>query len=144
MNGKPVAGAIKGGSYVTLNNNWNKGSVVEINFPIELKLAEASEHATKPQGTDDIYRVNWLALVRGPLVYATHGLINGEDREKNFELSTKDGLNLFKPVVYKGLPAPGYALTIKGQKPLLFLPYYEAGGRVPGTWRLTWIQNKIN
>jgi DUF1680 family protein len=144
LNGKSVTEVIKAGSYVTLNSNWNKESVVEINFPIELKLAEASEYATKPQGTDDIYRINWLALVRGPLVYATHGLINGEDREKNFDLSAKDGLNLFKPVIYKGLPAPGYEVTIKGQKPLLFLPYCEAGGRTPGTWRLTWIQNKID
>lgn len=144
LNGKPVTGEIKAGSYYTLNAIWNKETVVEINFPMQLKLAEASEYAIKPQGTEDIYRVNWLALVRGPLVYATHGLINGEDREKNFGLSVKDGLQSFKPVKYKTLGAPAYELTVKGQKPLLFLPYYQAGGRTPGTWRLTWIQNKID
>lgn len=142
LDGKRVSGDVKAGTYHTLTSTWNRESVIEINFPMQLKLAEASEHAIKPQGTEDIYRVNWVALVRGPLVYATHGLINGEDREKNFKLSAKNDVNLFKPVKYKALT--GYELKMPGQKPLLFLPYYEAGGRTPGTWRLTWIQNKID
>lgn len=142
LNGKAVSGDIKPGTYFKVNNNWSKDNMVEINFPIQIKFTEASEYAIKPQGTEDIYRVNWMALIRGPLVYATNGLINGVDREKNFRLSAKDGVNFLKPVNNKGLPA--YELTLAGQKPLLFLPYYEAGGRIPGAWRLTWIQNKID
>ncbi len=145
MNGRMVTGEIKAGAYYTLNSTWDKESVVEINFPIELKLVEQSEFAIVPQGTADIYRVNWLALTRGPLVYATNGLINSEDREKTFHLSAKTATNLFKPAnSASGFDGQGYELKVDGVKPLLFLPFYEAGGRVAGTWRLTWIQNKID
>jgi uncharacterized protein len=144
VNGKPVVGEIKAGSYYTVNGSWKRESIVDINFPIEPKVIQQSEFAIVPQGTADIYRVNWLALVRGPLVYATNGLINGEDREKNFGLAPKDAVRSFKPVTPVDGKSPAYQLTKAGEKPLLFLPYYEAGGRTAGTWRLTWIQNKIN
>lgn len=145
IGGEAVTGEIKTGSYYTLIGTWGKENVIEINFPIELKLVEQSEFAIVPQGTADIYRVHWLALTRGPLVYAANGLINGEDREKTFHLSMKDGVKLFKPVnLISGVPGQGYELTVTGVKPLLFLPFYEAGGRRPGAWRLAWIQNEID
>jgi hypothetical protein len=31
-----------------------------------------------------------------------------------------------------------------GEKPVIFRPFYEAGGREAGTWRLTWMQNGID
>lgn len=145
LNGKPVNGIVTPGAYYTLTNSWSKSDEVEINFPIRLKLMEQSEFAIVPQGTADIYRVKWVAVTRGPLVYATNGLINGEDREKNFHLAVNDAQRLFKPVSkVNGIAATGYELKTAGNKPLLFLPFYEAGGRVPGTWRLTWIQNDIH
>jgi len=145
VDGKAVSETINPGSYYTLNNSWGSSNVVEINFPIKLKLAEQSEFAIVPQGTTDIYRVKWMAVTRGPLVYATNGLINGEDREKNFHLPVKDAERLFLPVSsVTGTKAHGYELKAPGNKPLVFLPYYEAGEKAPGTWRLTWIQNDIN
>ena len=145
VDGMPVRDAIQPGSYYTLNNAWGPSNVVEISFPIQLKLVEQSEFAIVPQGTTDIYRVKWMALTRGPLVYATNGLINGEDREKNFHLPVKDAGRLFSPVSsIAGTKSHGYELKAPGNKPLVFLPYYEAGERAPGTWRLTWIQNEIN
>jgi uncharacterized protein len=145
LDGKTVNGDVKAGSYFSLNTKWGKSNIVEISFPIELKLLEHSEFATAPQGTADIYRVNWLAVTRGPLVYATNGLINGEDREKAFHVSAKDALGLFKPIhSTAGVEGQSYQMMTPGMLPLQFLPYYEAGGRTPHTWRLTWIQNTIN
>jgi len=145
VDGKPVQETPSAGSYYTLNYSWGSSNVVEINFPIALKIKEQSEFAIAPQGTADIYRVKWLALTRGPLVYATNGLINGEDREKNFHLPIKDADRLFTPVNnVAGMTGLGYELKTSGNKPLVFLPYYEAGKRIPGTWRLTWIQNEID
>jgi DUF1680 family protein len=145
LNGKAVNDDVKAGTYYTLNTYWEKSNIVEINFPIEIKLVEHSEFATAPQGTADIYRINWLALTSGPLVYATNGLINGEDREKTLHLFEKDTKSLFKPAgAIHGVAGQGYHLSVPGIKPLLFLPYYEAGGRTSGAWRLTWIQNKID
>jgi hypothetical protein len=79
------------------------------------------------------------------LVYATNGLINGQDREKNFRFQNKDANKLFKPVSSpSGMNGQAYELKVQTNKPLLFVPFYEAGGRVAGSWRLTWIQNEID
>ena len=145
VNGKTFTEGINAGSYYALNNSWSTSNEVEIAFPIRLKMIEQSEFAIVPQGTTDIYRVKWLALTRGPLVYATNGLINGEDREKNFHLSSKDLERLFTPVRNVAVKTgQRYELKVPGNKPLVFLPYYEAGEKAPGTWRLTWIQNDID
>jgi DUF1680 family protein len=145
VNGKPVSGEIKSGTYYMLNQDWDKETVIDINFPISLKLVQKPEFATVPQGTNDIYRVNWVALQRGPLVYACSGLINGEDREKNLELSSMDAGHLFKPLPDSGQwSGPAYQLAMEGNKPLVFLPYYEADRRELGGWRLTWLQSSID
>jgi len=146
VNGKPVNAAdIHSGTYYTLDRAWEKESVVEINFPLPLRVLQQSEAAIMPQGTADLYRVNWFALARGPLVYASDGLINGKDREMNFHLPAADAESGFKPVAAAAASgAPAYQFTAPGSTPLLFLPFYQAGGREAGTWRLTWMQNGID
>lgn len=146
VNGQPVnAQDIKSGDYYMLSREWERGTVVEINFPLPLRLVQQAEYAIMPQGTADLYRVGWFALARGPLVYASDGLINGRDREMNFSLSSKDPQQLFKPAgTGSGNGAPAYRFTAAGVKPLLFRPFYEAGGRTAGTWRLTWMQSSID
>jgi uncharacterized protein len=144
VDGKQVTEPVVPGSYFVLQQKWGKQSNVEINFPFDLKMVEKAEHATIPQGTADIYRVNWFALTRGPLVYASNGLINGGDREKNFHLPVKEASQLFKPASFTGTTGPVYELSIPNEKPVTFLPYYEAGGRNLEGWRLTWMQFKID
>ena len=145
IDGKPLEQQVVAGSYLTINHNWGKKNTIEILLPMELKLVEKAEHAVIPQGTDDIYRVNWFALRRGPLVYATNGLINGMDRERNFILPGKDASQVFKPVAaVPGFKGQAYQLTLPVEKPLIFLPYFEAGGRDSTGWRLTWLQQKID
>jgi uncharacterized protein len=145
VNGRPVEETIQAGTYYTLNHSWDRSTSIEINFPIQLKLLRQSEFAIVPQGTADIYRVKWLALTRGPLVYASRGLINGEDREKNFVVPAKNAESMFKPAPsLAGISGPIYELKAPGVKPLAFLPFYEASDRVPGRWRLTWIENEID
>jgi len=136
---------IHSGTYCTLIRDWKKGDVVDINFPLPLRMIQQSEFAVMPQGKEDIYKVNWMALARGPLVYASNGLINGRDRETNFHLLSEKADEFFKPVAVadKG-DGQAYRFAAPGIKPLLFLPFYEAGGRAGGTWRLTWIQREID
>lgn len=136
---------IHSGEYYTLTRDWEGESTVEINFPLSLRIVQQAEFAIMPQGKDDLYRVNWFALARGPLVYASDGLINGKDREMNFHLPAGNTERLFKPVASAN-KAGGqiYRLAAPGEKPLLFQPFYEAGGRQAGTWRLTWIQRAID
>lgn len=146
INGKLVdSGEIVTGEFFSVQRVWNKGDKIEIHFPIELKVSRKLEYVNAPQGGKAIYQVEWFFLARGPLVYACKGLINGQDREKTFLLPEKGQEAYFIPVVVpSGFHGPAYELKLPGQNPLLFLPYYEAGGKEPGAWRLTWIQRKID
>ena len=73
-------------------------------------------------------RREFVGITRGPLVYAT-GLIDGFKSEET---------------VVPGAVRPGEAdsvmLEAAGRAPISFEPYYRAGGRRDGAWRLTWLQ----
>lgn len=136
---------IHSGTYYAVHAAWEKGSVVDIEFSMPLRVVQRAEYATMPQGTADLYRVQWFALARGPLVYATQGLIDGKDRERNINLPLSGITSRFTPVnTGRKEEAQAYQFTIPGAQPLLFLPFYEAGGRESGTWRLTWLQNAVD
>jgi DUF1680 family protein len=78
----------------------------------------------------EVLRHDHVALTRGPLVYAT-GLIDG-----------------FKPVETVRLGADAATaqdgdtllLSPRDRPPIPFEPYYRAGGRHHGAWRLTWLR----
>ncbi len=143
VNGRAVNGADKKpNEFYTLNNNWEKETVVEIYFPMPLRVVEKQEFAIAPQNTTDIYRVGWVAIMRGPLVYSAKGLINGIDREKNVAISPKNLVAHFKELPSKTY-APAYELKVDGIKTLVFVPYYEADDRKEGNWRLTFLQTNI-
>lgn len=146
INGEEVdCSGFKSGTYFRMDREWKNGDRVEIEFPMELRTTEHPEFVTAPQSRKDIYRVRWFALSRGPLVYAANGLIDETDREGVFPMSGQDPEQLFEPVeAPEGTRGPAYELDVRDRDPLLFLPYYEAGGRSDGTWRLTWIQESIN
>lgn len=146
VNGQPVNGKeISSGTYYTLNREWDKETVVNIDFPMPLRVMQQAEYATMPQGTADIYRVKWFAVARGPLVYASDGLIDGKDRERNFSLAKQQIASAFIPVKPNDdSKAAVYRFNAPGLQPLLFRPFYEAGGREQGKWRLTWFQNEVD
>ncbi|HWB91198.1 MAG TPA: beta-L-arabinofuranosidase domain-containing protein [Puia sp.] len=140
VNGKMAdTSGLRAGSYYTLEREWKKGDVVEISLPMPLRVEQRHEAAVMPQGKDDLYRVDWFAFARGPLVYASDGLIDGRDREMNFKLAAGDISH------YVGSDgADSLRFSPPGEKPVIFRPFYEAGGREAGTWRLTWMQNGID
>ncbi len=146
INGEPVDPAkIISGEFFRIQKIWEENDKIEINFPTELKVYQKLENIHTPQGGKSISAIEWFYLARGPLVYACHGLINRQNRENVVPLPEKNKEGCFVPVT---APAeshgPAYELRLAGRDPLLFLPYYEAGGREPGSWRLTWIQHKID
>jgi hypothetical protein len=145
VNEKPVnTGKLKSGEFFSIRRAWKKDDKIEIDFPVELKVHQKQEYTSAPQGGKSIYSTEWFCLTRGPLVFASSGLINGRDREKTFLLPENNRETTFVPVaVPTGFQGPAYKLKLPGQEAQLFLPYYEAGGRKPGSWRLTWIQRKI-
>ena len=146
INGEQIDPAkITSGKFFCIQRAWRKNDKIEINFPVELKIHQKLEIIHAPQGGKSISEVKWFYLARGPLVYACHGLINGQNRENVIPLPEENREACFVPVAAPaGSHGPAYELRLSGQNPLLFLPFYEAGGREPGSWRLTWIQQTID
>ncbi len=145
INEKPIdTGKLVSGDFFTIRQNWKRNDKIEINFPVELKVHQKQEYTNAPQGGKSIYSTEWFCLTRGPLVYSCNGLINGRDREKTFLLPEKNKEACFIPVAApSGFHGSAYELKLPGQEAQIFLPYYEAGDRNSGSWRLTWIQHKI-
>lgn len=120
------------GSYVRIEVSGR----VTLNLPMIPKLHQAAsanvQESLAPDGTpvaQEVLRHDYVALSRGPLVYAT-GLIDG-----------------FKPEETVRLPADavtGDAATLtlhpRDRAAISFEPYYRVGERRDGVWRLTWLR----
>ncbi|HEY5799558.1 MAG TPA: beta-L-arabinofuranosidase domain-containing protein, partial [Burkholderiaceae bacterium] len=146
VNGVPVTGEIVPGAYLDIAYNWCDGDVVAIDLPMQPQLhhqiSQNTQESLAPDGSpvrQQVMRYDYCAITRGPLVYAT-GLIDGFKTEETIRLpaAPNDALELLdRPDGYEGR---AIRLHLGSRPPLDFLPYFEAGGRVDGSWRLTWLQ----
>ncbi|RAN82958.1 hypothetical protein B5P43_02570 [Bacillus sp. SRB_336] len=140
------AGAAVPGQYATIEREWQDGDEVVARFPMRPVLHRAVnrnvQESLAPDGSavrQQVLRFDYAAVTCGPLVYAT-GLIDGFKIEETLRLpDAAQGTWLrLLPAQDDGVPRieldPGY------RPPLVFTPYFGAGGRVDGSWRLTWMQ----
>jgi DUF1680 family protein len=135
------------GRYVAIEREWRDGDEVALHFPMSVRLHRAVnrnvQESRAPDGEpvrQQVLRFDYLSLTRGPLVYAT-GLIDGFKIEETLRLPSSDPtdwLTVLPPA--EGDDAPRIELRPGYRAPLHFEPYYRAGGRVDGAWRLTWLQ----
>lgn len=133
---------VAGGGYVEIKRKWGEKDQVVLEFPMKLRLHKKSER--EQYRGKDIYRIDWMALTRGPLLYAISGLIDGTEREEVLKLPDEEPEGMFREIQSpSGASGQAFQLTLPDRAPILFLPYYEAGGRSAGKWRLTWFQVKI-
>jgi DUF1680 family protein len=124
---------LQAGSYARIE----MAGTVRLSLPMPARLHRRSagnvQVSLAPDGSQieqEVLRHDYVALSRGPLAYAT-GLIDG-----------------FKPIETVRLtadPASDQAggnmlLTPRDREPIMFEPYYRAGGRRDGAWRLTWLR----
>ena len=131
------AGAAAPGTYVRLSRRWKRGDVVTLHLPMRVKLHQKSQ-ITHEKHTE-VVRLDYVALTRGPLVYAT-GLIDGYKRDETVPLPRQNPRQqVVPPATPAGFNGPAVGLSLPGRSPLVFLPYYEAGGREDGAWRITWL-----
>jgi DUF1680 family protein len=138
---EPVAAAA--GAYLKLERDWHDGDTVVLELPMPPRLVRRAnrnvQESRAPDGSlvqqtvlDDAY----VAVVRGPLVYAT-GLIDGYRTQETIQLSG-DGADTLR-VEQRAGRAPLVHLAAAGRAPIAFEPYYLAGGRVDGGWRMVWL-----
>jgi DUF1680 family protein len=147
VNGVPVAGRIEAGAYLDLPHTWHDGDVVALDFPmapqLHRQISQNTQESLAPDGSpvrQQVMRYDYCAITRGPLVYAT-GLIDGYKTEETLRLPPEiDGATLELLDRAEGSLGRVIRLHPLRRPPLDFLPYFEAGGREDGTWRLTWMQ----
>jgi DUF1680 family protein len=132
------------GTYCTIDRLWRRGDRVVLSLPMLPVLQRRSnrnvQESRAPDGAaihQEVLRRDYVAVTRGPLVYATT-LIDGFKTDETVRLPTNaDGCLHVVP----GAPgdAPSIEMTLGYRSALLFEPYFRAGGRVHGAWRLTWL-----
>lgn len=130
---KHTGEALTPGTYARIETTSSVVIIMPMPPRLHRRTAQNVQQSFAPDGSlveQEVLRHSYTAIIRGPLVYATC-LVDG-----------------YKPVETVRLPAD--ALTAKedqrivlsplGRSPITFEPYYRAGGRKHGSWRLTWLR----
>jgi DUF1680 family protein len=124
------------GSYTRVERDWEPGDVITLELPMPVTVHRAVQRNVQESlapgnvpVAQEVMRYDFVALTRGPLVYAT-GLVDGFKRGET--------------VRFAGAPAAvadGETIRLEpeGRAPIVFEPWYRAGGRRDGAWRLTWL-----
>lgn len=132
------------GRYASISRLWRPGDRIAITLPMRPAVHHASnrnvQESLAPDGTSvaqEVMRFDYVALTRGPLVYATQ-LIDGYRTSETLRSKpTPANINDVAPL--SDLPGRDLELQAEEGRILRFEPYYRAGGRRHGAWRLTWL-----
>lgn len=134
------------GTYARLRRTWAAGDIVTLRFSLVPRLHRQInrnvQESRAPDGSpvaQEVMRYEYVAVTRGPLVYATD-LIDGFKTEETVRLPEPDDRLLEVLAPAPGQEGPPIRMKLGYRPPLTFLPYYEAGGGTDGSWRLTWLQ----
>ena len=135
------------GGYAVLDRIWRSGDRVTLQLPMRPRLHRRSnrnvQESRAPDGTpvrQEVLRQDFAAITRGPLVYATD-LIDGFKTDETVRLpeGPVDEWIAVDGDTDIAVGGPTLRLTLGYRAPLTFSPYYRAGGREHGAWRLTWL-----
>lgn len=131
------------GEHLRIEREWRAGDRVELTLPMPVRVHRAVnrnlQESRLPDGTplsQQVLRFDWLALSRGPLAYAT-GLVDGYKVDETLALAEGEDPEVAELAGEGGLSL--IELRAPGRAPLRYAPYYAAGGRIDGAWRLTWL-----
>jgi DUF1680 family protein len=134
------------GTFAVVERVWEKGDEITLLLPMPPVLHERSSHSVQesraPDGEaihQEVMRYDYIAISRGPLVYAT-GLIDGFKSAETIRVAAGDRPAVLELVEQGGQQGPAIRLNLRDRASLHFVPYYAAGGREDGAWRLTWMQ----
>lgn len=146
INGSPIPSAIEAGAYVRLDREWKTGAEIALDFPMQPTLHHRVhrnvQESRAPDGSpvsQEVLRYEYIGVTRGPLVYAT-GLIDGYKTEETLRVPAAPSHQWLEVLPVKaGEEGPGIRMKPEGRSELVLWPYYRAGGREDGAWRLTWL-----
>lgn len=129
-----IAGAVPvAGSYLRLS----VAGTVSLTLPMQPKIHRAGDRNVQqslaPDGgavEQQVHRTDYVAVTRGPLVYAT-GLVDGFKPAETVRVG-KNALSEHQPEQVQ--------MATEGRDPIAFVPYWSVGGRQDGAWRVTWLR----
>lgn len=133
--------------FAVVERDWRAGDEVVIRFAmrptLHHRVSNSVQESRAPDGepiAQEVMHYDYMAVTRGPLVYAT-SLIDGYKSAETLLIHGDDMESLIEevPAVEPGT-APTLRLHASNRAPLTFVPYFTAGGRHEGAWRLTWMQ----
>jgi DUF1680 family protein len=146
INGAAADCAIVPGDYAVIDREWQTGDEIALDLPMSAQLHRRVhrnvQESRAPDGApirQEVLHYEYVAITRGPLVYAT-GLIDGFKTEESLRLPAGPS-SAWLDVAASASAIEGPTILLKPgyRAPLAFAPYYRAGGRVDGAWRLTWM-----
>ncbi|WP_255323008.1 beta-L-arabinofuranosidase domain-containing protein [Lysobacter sp. K5869] len=145
VNGSPVEGEPAAGDYFAVEREWREGDELILRLPMRprahVALNRNVQESRAPDGSpvaQEVLRHAYLGFTCGPLVYAT-GLIDGFKTEETVRLPDAPESDWLRWSPPAGDAPPRLELRLGYRAPLTFEPYYRAGGRSDGAWRLTWL-----
>lgn len=128
--------AATAGRYARIERDWKPGDMVTLDLPMPVTVHRATQRNVQESlapgnvpVAQEVMRYDFIAVTRGPLAYAT-GLVDGFKRGETVRFARD-------PVAV----ADGETIRLEpeGRAPIVFEPWYRAGGRQDGIWRLTWL-----
>jgi DUF1680 family protein len=128
------------GGYMTVERTWRAGDVIELSLPMRPRSHRRTyrnvQESRGPEGepiSQEVLRLDYVAVTRGPLVYATD-LVDGYKLDETLRIPTAPDDEWLAS-------RSGEEIEMRpvGRAPLIFQPCYRAGGRRDGAWRLTWL-----
>jgi uncharacterized protein len=145
VNGESVDASMQSGAYVSIARDWRADDTIAIALPMKTQTHRRThrnvQESVAPDGSpvsQEVLHFDYLAISRGPLVYAT-GLIDGYKIEETLRVGEPAEPHVAAESASNGPEGPDLRLSPVGRPPIVFHPYYRAGGRSDGTWRLTWM-----
>lgn len=133
VNGKIVKYDLKD-SYAKISKTWQKGDIIEINFPMTVRKVIANDKVEEDRGK--------FAIERGPIVYCAEWVDNNGkvrnlllDKKSSFSVEHKgnmiDGINIIKGQATV-LSENKNNKTIKNKQRFTAIPYYAWAHRGSG------------
>lgn len=145
VNGVPHATTIVAGGYAVIEREWAAGDEVVLDLPMlpvaHGQVQQNTQESRAPDGSpvrQQVMHYEYIAVTRGPLVYASD-LVDGYRTGETLRLSDASPDQWLRVVHADNAQGPVIQLCSLGRTPLTLVPYYRAGGRVDGAWRLTWM-----
>lgn len=133
------------GAFFPIQREWRKGDEVTLSLPMQPRTHFRTHSNTQESRAPDdslvrqeVLHFDYFAVTRGPLVYSTD-LIDGYKTEETLRIPAASDPTWLQTVPAADAEGPDVRVTPRGRPPLMFSPYYRAGGRRDRTWRLTWM-----